>query len=145
MQFPQFGSRALGTLGLGLLATTVAPNAALATLEPQTYNGVTYMSGGVGENERDLMRQTGDAFNLWLWFVLKGTPNYLADLRALVIDAKGNPVVDVITDGPWLFAKLSPGKYTIRLPDGRQRSVSVGAAGHTLSIVEVTRPGESIS
>jgi hypothetical protein len=127
------------------LATTVAPNAAVATLEEQTYNGVPYLSGGVGENERDLMRQSGDAFNLWLWFVLKGTPNYLADLRVLVIDAKGNPVVDVVSDGPWLFAKLPPGKYTIRLPDGSQRPVSVGLTGRTLSIVEVTRPEESIS
>jgi hypothetical protein len=90
------------------------------------------------------MRQSGDAYNLWLWFVLKGTPNYLADLRVQVVDAKGIRL-STVTDGPWLFAKLPPRKYTIRLPDGTREPFVRRHRPTRCRSSKSLRPDESIS
>ena len=132
-------------LALTLATAAGIANAARDAAEPRTYNDVPYLSGGVGLDEREEMRRSGDDYNLWLWFVLKGTPNYLAGVRVTIVDANGKPALDVVTEGPWLFARLPAGKFTVQLPDGTQRPVTVGAGGHTLSVIEVAHPGESVS
>lgn len=116
MKLAKFASLVLFTAGLSLsaighAATTATTNA--STLQPRTYNGITYVTGGVGEEERNAMRQMGAQFNLWLWFATKGGGQNLADIHVTVQDRQAKQLLDVVSDGPWLFARLPAGTYKV--------------------------------
>jgi len=95
-----------------------------------------FVTGGVSEEERDAFLRDAAAYNLWLVFAEQGTGNYLANVRVTVADAANRPVVDAVTDGPWLFAQLPPGHYTVRSGNADVRHVTIGA-GRTMTIVRL--------
>jgi hypothetical protein len=73
---------------------------------------VSAVAGGVGLNAR--ARLSGEAsadHNVKMVFTLT-TGNYLADVQMKVLDKKGHTVLEGVSQGPWLYAKLPPGKYT---------------------------------
>jgi hypothetical protein len=41
------------------------------------------------------------------------TGAYLAGVRVRVLDAKGTSILDSVSEGPFFYAKLKPGKYRI--------------------------------
>jgi hypothetical protein len=70
------------------------------------------VAGGVGLNARAMLSSEAQLeHNVKLVFSLN-TGNYLADVAVKVNDAKGRTVIDGVSDGPWLYAKLPPGSYT---------------------------------
>jgi hypothetical protein len=123
-------------LVLLLSAMLIASSAhAQLTLEPRTEGGVTYVSGGVGEEELDAMRGMRDSFNLHLTFAAQGSGQYLSDVNVQIVDSKGTVLLDAPSDGPYFFAQLKPGSYKIIAANqGRAITESVtvpttGAAG----------------
>ena len=81
-------------------------------IAPVTENGVTYVTGGVGEDESSAIRAMSSKFNLRMLFAGKdGT--YLSDVDVVVTGASGASVVAVRTSGPMLYARLAPGRYHI--------------------------------
>ena len=72
---------------------------------------VPSVSGGVSLNARDTMRTQERDANLKLVFALN-TGNYVSDVQVKVMDGKGKVVLDDVSNGPWLLAKLPPGTYT---------------------------------
>jgi hypothetical protein len=58
-----------------------------------------------------LANQADADHNVKMVFALN-TGNYLADVAVSVKDSNGRTVVEGVSDGPWLYAKLPPGKYT---------------------------------
>lgn len=108
-----------------------------ATPQPVTYRGNAIMSGGVGEDEREAMRQEIAPFNLWLMFVEQGTGNYSAGVKVTLTDANASPVVDAVSDGPWLFVHVPPGRYTVRTAGGREQPVVVGTNGRTVAVLRL--------
>ncbi|HWI15119.1 MAG TPA: carboxypeptidase-like regulatory domain-containing protein [Burkholderiales bacterium] len=92
------------------------------------------VSGGVGSGAREELAQQARGYELKLVFTSeKGA--YLADVPVQVTDAKGNVVVDAVSQGPWMFVDLSPGTYTVKATyDGRSetRRVSVATGQKTL-------------
>jgi len=128
---PVTAARVLVVLVLG------AAGAAAATPQPVTSHGNALLTGGIGEDEREAMRQEVAPFNLWLMFVEEGSGHYVAGVKVTVADANDSPVVDVVSDGPWLFARVPPGRYQVRMPDGRVQPLTVGAEGRTVSILRV--------
>ena len=75
---------------------------------------VPAVSGGVGINARNMLSSQGaPEHNVKMVFSLN-TGNYLADVHVQVTDRSGNTVVDGVSDGPWLYAKLPPGSYTAK-------------------------------
>ena len=49
---------------------------------------------------------------------------YLANVRVAISDANGNPVTELISDGPWLQVTLTPGIYNVTASfDGRAREL----------------------
>jgi len=76
--------------------------------------GVTYMHGGVGKSERAKMDKLAKNYNLKA--VCAGTnSDYLAFLDVRVTNAKGDTVLHIPrTEGPWVFAKLPAGTYTVK-------------------------------
>ena len=69
------------------------------------------VSGGVSLNARDAMRTQERDANVKLVFALN-TGNYVSDVQVKVVDSKGKAVIDDVSNGPWLLAKLPPGSYT---------------------------------
>ena len=105
-----------------------------ALINPQTQGEVTFVSGGVGGDERNEMQALRAGYNLNLLFSIRGTGEYLSDVKVLIADAGGNVVLDALSDGPMLFAKLKPGRYVVSADrDGQvfQKRVTVGGNKRT--------------
>ena len=93
-----------------------------------TGSGVAYVSGGVGDDSSDRMASLGREYNLKLMFTLN-EGNYLADVHVAITDSRGAKVIDDVSNGPFFFAKLPPGNYTVNATyDGKSqtRRMSVG-------------------
>jgi len=81
-------------------------------VQPKHYGSVPYLSGGVGLDEREVLNQTGRDYNLKLSFALTSR-NYLGDVAVEIRDSAGRVALEAISEGPWFFAKLPPGRYTV--------------------------------
>lgn len=111
--------------------------------EVMTMNGVSYTSGGIGEGERSAMMQSAKNYNLRLTFTVRNGA-YLADVNVGIRDAKGHSVLDAVSNGPWFYAKLPPGKYKVTgEANGKTmtRMVSVGKSKG--AVVNMSWPGEA--
>lgn len=96
-------------------------------------NGIPYATGGVGSDSREaLSAKTGD-FNLMVILALKDG-HYLGGGDIAVRNEKGETVLEVHARGPWTFAKLPPGKYTVEAKvrdTTRSKHVKVAKSGLT--------------
>jgi hypothetical protein len=72
---------------------------------------VPAISGGVSLNARDNLRTQEKDANVKLVFALN-TGNYVSDVQVKVVDSKGKTVIDDVSNGPWVLAKLPAGSYT---------------------------------
>lgn len=108
---PQHLAAALAaTLGFGAAS-------ALAALPPMEHqDGVQYLTGGVGKDQSDSIKQAVSKFPLALEFVQKAKPHdeYLANVDVRVIDHRGHEVLATRTDGPFLLVKVPSGEYTVK-------------------------------
>ena len=75
--------------------------------------GIRYVSGGVGEGERAELDAQSNQFNLRLLFAMQGSGEYLSAVRVNIVDARGETVLTAESKGPWFFAQLAPGDYTV--------------------------------
>jgi hypothetical protein len=73
---------------------------------------VPYVSGGVGVDERQALRQEATNDNLELSFALRNR-DYLGGANVLIKDSKGNKIVEAVSDGPLFFTRLPQGSYTV--------------------------------
>ncbi|WP_324601483.1 carboxypeptidase-like regulatory domain-containing protein [Accumulibacter sp.] len=74
--------------------------------------GLTYLSGGVGEESRQQLSAHASEFNLKLVFAM-ASGTYLSTVRVAITDAKGKAVLEATSDGPWFLAKLPMGNYRV--------------------------------
>jgi hypothetical protein len=93
---------------------------ALAELEPKNQGEVTFVSGGVGGDEQEAMQAMRADYNLSLLFSMKGSGDYLSDVKVNIADSSHNTLVDAVSDGPMFFAKLKPGHYLITVDQNGQ-------------------------
>jgi hypothetical protein len=87
--------------------------AADSVLKPQTQGEVTFVSGGVGGDERNAMQALRADYNLSLLFSVQGSGEYLSEVKVSITDKNGNTFLDTVSDGPMLLASLKPGHYTV--------------------------------
>ena len=76
------------------------------------YEGIPYVSGGIGLDEREALSATASEYNMKIVFALK-EGNYLADASVLIKNALGRTVLDAVSDGPWFYARLPAGQYAV--------------------------------
>lgn len=98
-------------------------------IQVQDYRGVRYTSGGVGESERAELNALSGQFNLRLLFAMQGSGDYLADTKVIIADKRGETVLSATSNGPWFYAQLPPGTYTVEAstPNQTQRQpVTIG-------------------
>ena len=80
---------------------------------PKTENGITYTTGGITEDESRALRQDAKNWPLTLIFSEGREREYLADVSVTIKDGKGRQLLDVLTDGPILSARLPEGRYVV--------------------------------
>lgn len=124
-------ARSVGVLSAVTLMAAFAWQAEVRAEPVVQQSGIiSYITGGVGLEEREaLSRQTSD-FNLKVVNAVPGRP-FVADINIAVLDSRGQEILRTTSDGPWLLAKLPAGKYTIQASDGTRtqtRSVQLGQA-----------------
>ncbi|WP_296869960.1 hypothetical protein [Tibeticola sp.] len=106
----------LGTLA----ATALALGAAVPLAQAQDERVVvgpmrvtTYLNGGIGADEEQMMRKAAKDWPLRMIFSEKKDNEFVADVRLLVTNAKGAPVLMLHGAGPMTYAMLPAGKYRI--------------------------------
>jgi hypothetical protein len=82
-------------------------------ITPQTQGDVTFVSGGIGEDEHKALRAIQNQYNLHLTFAVKGSGEYVSGAKVKIEDAKGHVFLDTTTNGPTLLVQLKPGHYKV--------------------------------
>jgi len=99
--------------GLAFLPATVPAQIASApSPEPRTVGELTYLSGGVGIDEREAMRAQMGNYNLRLKFAAVGGA-YLGKVMVQIVGRGGRTLLNTESDGPWMFIKMPNGKYKL--------------------------------
>jgi hypothetical protein len=103
-------------------------------------DGIEYMSGGVGMDEREEMEAMAKEFNVKAIFA-EASGDYLANVMVTIAKASGEKVVDLTSDGPWLLAKLPPGQYSITaVYKGTAETQTIDAGQGLKSVLFVWKP-----
>ncbi len=93
---------------------------------------VRWLSGGITDEERAELILLLPDHNVRIVTAAAGSGAYLADVSLVVRTAGGAPVIETRLDGPWLLARLPPGRYQLTLTFGevvQHRSLYVPAVG----------------
>ena len=104
-------------------------------MQLRTMGGITFISGGIGAEEREAVEAMAGSYNLRLVFVARDKGEYLWGVKVQLLDGAGKTLLNAVSDGPYFLAKVAPGRYTIVAEDeGRaiRRSVDI-APGHAVS------------
>jgi len=132
---------------LGLLAMVVilqcvpalafeVDDAAKSNVASSPQAGVSWLSGGVGDEAMTEMHKLSAAYNVHL--MLTGPRgNYLAGIPFTVSRRSGQVAVSGVTEGPLLYLKLPAGKYQIAVEiDGawQTRHIQASASGKTTKV-----------
>lgn len=117
-------------------ATVGAADAMPYEYDKGVYRGMPWISGGVGQDERDyLLGNFADDYNLKLEFA-QTDGDYMSDI-SVTISQQGNQqggdvVVAANSSGPWFMVALPEGSYGVEVSgDGQrfERTVEVPAIG----------------
>jgi len=97
-------------LALGLAGAAFAQSG----LPPvQTFGSVSYVTGGIGLDESSAIKAAEKDFSLSLLFAQSKRGEYLADIKVNITDKAGKTVLEAVSDGPFLLAKLPAGTYKV--------------------------------
>ena len=110
-----------------------APAADAPNTSPQVneQNGVSFTSGGAGQEEQRVMQRIQDRYNLRVTMATT-TGQYTSPSEIRIEDGSGKALVTTKPDGPIFLAKVPPGDYTVRATaEGTTQThkVSVPASG----------------
>jgi len=84
-----------------------------SVMQPRSQGDVTFISGGVGIEEREALDAARPNYNLSLLFS-EQSGDYLSDVMVRITDLNNNVFLEpVAVGGPKLFAKLPPGRYIV--------------------------------
>ncbi|HVK94136.1 MAG TPA: hypothetical protein VM571_05365 [Noviherbaspirillum sp.] len=85
-----------------------------AQLQPQTQNGVTYLCGGVGQEEVSYMKKQAKNYDMMLTFAARNG-DYLANVDVDIRNNKGDTVLQTTCDAPILLVEVpTSGNYQVR-------------------------------
>jgi hypothetical protein len=102
-------------------------------LEPKVEGGVAYVSGGVDTTQQQAIKEMRKDYNLQLLFALKGGA-YLSDVKVKIQDSAGKSVLETVSSGPFLLARLPPGTYQVTADfHGKAQTRSAGVKSGGIS------------
>jgi hypothetical protein len=82
-------------------------------IQPQTQGNITYVSGGIADDWQRLMESQRGQYNLHLIFAQTGTGAFFANLPVQITDARGQTVLNAVSQGPMFWARMPPGTYRV--------------------------------
>ena len=142
------------TLGAAFTALIYTTNAAAldptnentnSALQPTTENGVTYLSGGIGESEVQQIKNTAKDYNLMLTFTTQKRGAYLADVTVDIENAKGKNILSAVSQGPIFLADLPNGKYRVKATaEGKVVSKNIYISGKKQVRTALTWPDKLV-
>ena len=107
-------ARLLTPLFLSCILTSAHVFAQVAPA-PVTRNGVTYVTGGIGEDEVHAFRDVAAKYNMRITLASKAG-HYLSDVDVRITSGQSE-VLAVRTEGPFLFVSLPAGRYQVSARD----------------------------
>jgi hypothetical protein len=135
---------------LALAILGALSNLALAAEVPtqRMYQSTPYLTGGIGEDEAEAMRQAAPNYSLALTFAAQ-TGQFVSDVDVAVKNQAGQVVLQATDAAPILLADLPAGRYQIEATYNghtQTRQVAVADAGTTKLVLQWQVPGlESLS
>ena len=115
---------------IALNATSLAPvDNTGVQVQPMQQNGMTYLSGGIGEDEARAIEQA-QGYNLHMTFAIGPENKYVPDVEVTVQNASGQTLLTLSDAGPLVYVLLPPGKYNVvatRNGEVRRDTAEVGS------------------
>lgn len=110
---PQFRTRStLPWVALAMLLSAGASTALGNNLTPQTAGQISYVCGGVAQDEQQALNAEARNYNLSLLFTQGPSGEYLADVH-VQITRHGKEVASFRADGPRCLIKAPPASYNV--------------------------------
>ena len=116
MKSPMIKYIVMALLLLGVLAVMSLPTKTYGQLPHSLREGnITYISGGVGEDEAKAIKAEAKNWPLNIEFsqYLESHDAWVSQVYLTILDAKGNAIFEANLDGPLFLAKLPSGNYEI--------------------------------
>ena len=99
-------------LMLSTISVSYADNMRIpGTIPIQQEGRATYVTGGIGDEERDMLDSVRHEYNLHIMNSSK-KGEFTSDTNLAIYDNKGNQIINTAA-GPLFYANLPAGKYTI--------------------------------
>lgn len=120
--------------------------AAFAQVSPQQSGNITYITGGIGQDETTALRAVQRDYNL---HVLSSSisGHFVGDAPLTISDSKGNPLLT--TDaGPIFYAKLPAGTYIVeanRNGEIKKQRVTVGKSSARVNFAWKEAPEDTLT
>lgn len=111
---------------------------ASGALTPQIVNGVRFVSGGIGIEERAWLAEHGKEFNTHATFAVVPGGEYVADVQVQILAVDGKAVLATTVNGPQLLVELPKGSYRlVASHDGQtlNRSFTVSKAARSTLVL----------
>jgi len=104
----------LSTVGALMMGASIA-HAATALPSIQKMGGIDYLTGGVGQTESSAIERASHEWPLTLEFAVKDKQraDFVSGVRVEVRDAGQHVKLKLKSDGPFVLAKLQPGRYVV--------------------------------
>ena len=102
-------------------------------VQPVKAGNVTYITGGIGDEERDALKAVRQDYNLWI-MSSSSTGEFLGDIQINITNAHGDVVLDAPA-GPIFYASLPAGSYSVQATSqghAKKQRVTVGKKGAPL-------------
>ena len=129
-----FAAQATGAVGGTVTDTNSAGNANGGGLPQIQHQGdVSYVSGGVGQDESKALERERSHWPLSMQFTGPGS-DFLADVHVRIVDVHNNEVLHADSLGPFMLVKLRPGRYTVHATyknRDQTKTVSIASKGST--------------
>jgi len=108
---------------------------------------VSYVTGGIGTDEAQAMRAAAADYPLTLELATAGggpRDEYISGAEVSIRDSRGAPVLETLTDGPFLLARLPAGSYTVEVDwNGIHKTKSIDVGPERREHVMLEFPGSA--
>jgi hypothetical protein len=103
------------TLIVGLLGGNVLAKMAAPLPQVRTSGQVDYLSGGIGDEEAAAIQRMSMQWPLTLEFAIKDgeRADFAAGVSVTIHDSNGGAILQAVSEGPLLLARVPPGHYTV--------------------------------
>ena len=102
----------LTSVALAMMLSAGAPVALAGNLTPQTAGQISYVCGGVAQDEQQALNAEARNYNLSLLFTQGPRGEYLADVD-VKLTRHGKEVASFRADGPRCLIKAPPASYNV--------------------------------